>query len=1145
MAINTSEVTVLGSVCRRAPNGKYQIFLQVQTRPGAPLAYVKGPIAQPPLPGTRIQVTGSVSTTPHGPLVTIKNDSDLVYMSGQQGVLLRDLLTSLLTRFDIAFDPVQLEKHCFSAQFELLTLDKNQLIDLLNLSGIADSATIVNERESLFSSALTKGFFDGLERIKMPFLPDLRRDLPFSATMWPSDVMRGFSPDYMKVSHGIDAHNVLGKKIYITDFIKHEGIDNFYRSLAVYMNKPDIFENWIQENKRPSTIASAFIKDKQKDGLQIFDNDAFKQLERFGIAHAGKTLSRLGQMFQIDTGDTKDALVSQGSYQSSSRIATLDKLSTTVPKLHVEIDDSGLDPTQSDALHAFCEGVPLLLVSGPAGTGKSTLTARMINHAINAGEQVVVLTLPSKAAARLNISLENEDINPGTVHAQTIHSLFYNHGEHTSFKHIHLNTIKAALDSTAVHSFPVRVDKVLNTATFMNGKTKDLKLQNTILEEMLPPALLTGVTVFLDESSQITSDILALIFEMRPKRVVMVGDYGQLRPVGAGKPFHDLIKLYNDGFLHNKISYIELKTDHRATKELSSFTSHIRNGELPLDSVTSYDSDMDTPLTIVDHIYHKEGAVVECKKDIDSANMVDALFHKDIIAHSPFYTFSYRDSTARFDQDAVNINIPCEVTNELSVSRSVFPDIMLMSSTNVAVNSLCDRVKSILRPHMVVSQAIKNIPLFSNFIANDNLPGEIIMQTVNANRRINYTTPSGTYLSSKTMNGETYVFLGANIWLPLPTQSNLRDIEFAVNNAWEKAGLIDTAKKIDGKNPNSHYQLYEQLLKLAVNNDGAKTLLNMALGELILIPQHALRSFKPYTGQKVDCDESRVCRIPVLPEKPFSINNGIVNDSGSMGLIHDVWKINETYGRKKRYGSSNIEYPHYVSLVEESIRMQSTFVSGNAFTSHKAQGGQAHMAISVVIPPINDADSNNHEEGVYTSVTRAEKKSFVILQEKTAFDLNNIWSNTRKIEEHKFSLIRSIADGRLAPLCDTLKMTSVATPYSAKFKLPSLEDVNTLEFHKRVALSSIGIPAEINPAKMSHSMSELVKSISPNNRDIDGSSVFPDSGRLCKQSLTSDLFKLKSNFHWQGTQEAPIKNAEEESELNDLLSDVLSDLTFN
>lgn len=1143
MAMNTSEVTVLGVVCRRGQNGKYQIFLQVQTRPGAPLAYVKGPIGQPPLPGTRIKVTGNVSTTSHGPLVQIKSDADIENISCPQGVLTRDLFSSLLDRFDIPHDKQLLEKTCFSDKYTLVNLDKTLCIELLTAAGVQNAAAIVHERETLFASLLTKGLLDGVEKIKVPYQPNAKRDTPFKSDMWPSDVMAGFFPDYMKVSHGQLPHSKLDKKVYLTDFVKHEGIDNFYRSLAVYRNDPAIFSEWLQENKRSATIASAFIKDKQKEGVQVFDNAAFKQLERFGIAQVGKTLSRLGQMYQIKVGDEKNALISQGAYQSNSRIATLDKLSRSVEPLKVTVNKDKLDAEQAKALQTFCDGKPLLLVSGSAGTGKSTLAARMISHAVVAGEKVVVVSLAGKAASRLNISMEKENLGFHAPFAQTIHGLFYQ-GKHSSFtKNIHINMLKPALDSTAVQAFPVRVDRALHNASFVNGKEKDLKLARTLIEEMAPPAVLTGATVFIDEASQDTSDLFALILEMRPKRIVMIGDQKQLRPVGVGRPFHDLIDLYNEGKLHDLVEYVELKTDHRATKELSAFTDKVRHGELPLGSVTTYDKDMDTPAGVVDAVFHKEGSILECSDTTDSKNLVEAIFNKEISKAEPFYQFSSRNNPVAGDKKSLTIELPCKIAAELSTVKALIPDVMLIGSTNSTVNELADTVKSILRPHTSPKQTIKSFPLFSNFMAGGHLPGDVVMQTANANRRIGYTTPEGTHVSAKTMNGETYVFVGANAWLPLPTGSSISDIEFAVNNAWEGSGLKQLVQSIKHDDPDAHADLYAKLLAIADTNEHAQTLLSMALGELIMLPQHALRELNAQKPAVISCADTRVVRVPVLPEKPFSINNGIVNDAGSMGLVRDVWRVHQVHGNKAVPGRSQIEYPHYVSLAEEAARMQGTFSSGNAFTSHKAQGSQAKMSVLVVEPPMNEEDSSNHEEGVYTGITRAELKSMVILHGKTASELNQIWSATRTLEANKFSAIKAIARGEISPLCDTLRMTSVATPHCKTYAMPGTSrDVG--DYRKRVALSSMGLPSEVNAIKPEYGIADLYSSLYPNAGVA--TALYPDGTRLAETTTDALVLANKRKFTWNrgmiADQTAPeVKDID----LDNLLSDVLSDSSGN
>ena len=57
---------------------------------------------------------------------------------------------------------------------------------------------------------------------------------------------------------------------------------------------------------------------------------------------------------------------------------------------------------------------------------------------------------------------------------------------------------------------------------------------------------LAGKSVIVDESSMIDTALLAEVVKRNPRRLCLVGDQAQLPPVGRGAPFHDLIALRPD-----------------------------------------------------------------------------------------------------------------------------------------------------------------------------------------------------------------------------------------------------------------------------------------------------------------------------------------------------------------------------------------------------------------------------------------------------------------------------------------------------------------------------------------------------------------------------------------------------------------------
>jgi exodeoxyribonuclease V alpha subunit len=66
---------------------------------------------------------------------------------------------------------------------------------------------------------------------------------------------------------------------------------------------------------------------------------------------------------------------------------------------------------------------------------------------------------------------------------------------------------------------------------------------------------IAGEAVIVDESSMIDSFLLAKLIEARPQSIVLVGDDAQLMPIGAGSPFHDLLQIRPECRVHLEICY--------------------------------------------------------------------------------------------------------------------------------------------------------------------------------------------------------------------------------------------------------------------------------------------------------------------------------------------------------------------------------------------------------------------------------------------------------------------------------------------------------------------------------------------------------------------------------------------------------------
>jgi exodeoxyribonuclease V alpha subunit len=146
----------------------------------------------------------------------------------------------------------------------------------------------------------------------------------------------------------------------------------------------------------------------------------------------------------------------------------------------MNMENFKLDASQLQAVN-FCNHNNFAIVSGGAGTGKSTIIKEINDALCTSGYSTSLCAFAGKAAARLR--------EVTTYEASTIHRLLKYDGK-----------------------------------SFFTGS-------------------LDGIAVIIDEASMISSDLLAEIVKRRPDKLILVGDQAQLPPVGCGQPFHDIIEL--------------------------------------------------------------------------------------------------------------------------------------------------------------------------------------------------------------------------------------------------------------------------------------------------------------------------------------------------------------------------------------------------------------------------------------------------------------------------------------------------------------------------------------------------------------------------------------------------------------------------
>ena len=211
-----------------------------------------------------------------------------------------------------------------------------------------------------------------------------------------------------------------------------------------------------------------------------------------------------------------------------------------------------LDTSQKTAI-CFAANNDLSLVTGGAGTGKTTIIKEITNR-IGGREQYTLCAPTGKAAARLREATG--------LHASTIHSMLSYNG-----------------------------------SRFTAGS-------------------LAGQTIIVDEGSMLSSDLLAAIARRRPHRIILVGDSSQLHPVGAGAPFHDIIKIQPS-------VVVELEHCYRSAEAVCQAGNLVRAGQYPGTDIKSSNEHYQ-------HIISQNPAAAEATI-VDMAKRGELDFEKDIV----------------------------------------------------------------------------------------------------------------------------------------------------------------------------------------------------------------------------------------------------------------------------------------------------------------------------------------------------------------------------------------------------------------------------------------------------------------------------------------------------------------------------------
>jgi len=113
-------------------------------------------------------------------------------------------------------------------------------------------------------------------------------------------------------------------------------------------------------------------------------------------------------------------------------------------------------------------------------------------------------------------------------------------GKTTIIKEIH-RQLSANIEKVEMCAFAGKAAARLKEATKQDASTIHRMLQ--YMGTGFTRESLKGVSVIVDEASMVNSELMAEIVKREPSRLILVGDAAQLPPVGKGQPFHDIIAL--------------------------------------------------------------------------------------------------------------------------------------------------------------------------------------------------------------------------------------------------------------------------------------------------------------------------------------------------------------------------------------------------------------------------------------------------------------------------------------------------------------------------------------------------------------------------------------------------------------------------
>jgi exodeoxyribonuclease V alpha subunit len=195
-------------------------------------------------------------------------------------------------------------------------------------------------------------------------------------------------------------------------------------------------------------------------------------------------------------------------------------------------DDFQFEPEQLEAIHRGCslKRGELFIITGPPGTGKSTIVNCIVNYKLEHGSCISIMAPTGLAQKNLKNSCKYDSIYDTT-------------------ERIMFSTLHRALNFTFVQgSKDAAVDD-------KSGKEKEKEI------DFEPDILIV------DESSMIDLDLFYKLLKACKRfnsSLILIGDVNQLPPIGPGIPFESIIK----SELFNTTKLINIKRQDGNLKEI-------------------------------------------------------------------------------------------------------------------------------------------------------------------------------------------------------------------------------------------------------------------------------------------------------------------------------------------------------------------------------------------------------------------------------------------------------------------------------------------------------------------------------------------------------------------------------------------------